>query len=140
MIDGHIDEPKGMSDEEIIKALECIGNLSPMDFDCDKCTFEHCDNCQMVVAIKSLDLIKRYKAENEELKAPKYPMMFRSARGSGKSSRILREYTDDVRAEAVKEFAERLKNKSESCTDWGDDFVLCEDIDNLVKEMVGDTE
>ena len=39
------------------------------------------------------------------------------------------------RAEAIKEFAERLKNTSEDTTDWGHPYVLCKDIDNLVKEM-----
>ena len=45
---------------------------------------------------------------------------------------------DSIKADAIKEFAERLKDTSDDCTDWGHAYVLCKDVDNLVKEMVGD--
>ncbi len=47
---------------------------------------------------------------------------------------------EEAKAEAIKEFAERLKK----CSQWlpltaiPDPFVTVNDIDNLVKEMVGD--
>lgn len=44
-----------------------------------------------------------------------------------------------IRAEAVKEFVERLKDKSLTKWDYHD-AVDIEEIDNLVKEMVGDKE
>ena len=45
---------------------------------------------------------------------------------------------DTIRAEAIKEFAERLKDMSEDYTDFGHPYVLCKDVDYLVKEMVGE--
>lgn len=44
-----------------------------------------------------------------------------------------------IRAEAVKEFVERLKDKSLTKWDYHD-AVDIEEIDNLIKEMVGDKE
>ena len=50
-------------------------------------------------------------------------------------------YVSIAKAEAVKEFAERLKEKQQ--TFIGDEytykFIYLIEIDNLVKEMVGDT-
>ena len=71
----------------------------------------------------------------------KYYKVYRCARGSAKSSRELREYTDTVRAEAIKEFAERLKRNIDEGELYGKhyDYVLTiEHIDYLVKEMVGE--
>ena len=52
-----------------------------------------------------------------------------------------------MKSEAIKEFAERLKEKQQSVKarfGFGGEYisngVMCTDIDNLVKEMVGDTE
>lgn len=44
-----------------------------------------------------------------------------------------------IRAEAIKEFAERLKERARPTAEFCE-VVLGADIDNLVKEMVGDTE
>ena len=60
MIDGHIDEPKGMSDNEIIKAIECCIND-----DCDNCP-NGFGNCQINLAKASLDLINRTKRESNK--------------------------------------------------------------------------
>ena len=52
----------------------------------------------------------------------------------------LLEYMDNLEVEAIKEFAERLKDgflhKSDFYAFWG----IEKRIDNLVKEMVGDAE
>lgn len=48
----------------------------------------------------------------------------------------------EIKTEAIKEFAERLKNEKTtaiSC-DLFEEVIRKSDIDNLVKEMVGDTE
>jgi archaellum component FlaC len=42
-----------------------------------------------------------------------------------------------AKTEAIKEFAERLKEKAMQKFDWNE-YVEVEEIDNLVKEMVGD--
>ena len=47
---------------------------------------------------------------------------------------------NEIKADAIKEFADRLKEQSTlncGCVPWYD---IQETIDNLVKEMVGDTE
>ena len=49
--------------------------------------------------------------------------------------------TKSIRAETIKEFAEKLKDRKTSYYDddgWLEEYVRLETIDNLVKEMVGD--
>lgn len=45
---------------------------------------------------------------------------------------------DTIRAEAIKEFAERLKEKAISTFYEERKYIDTEDIDNLVEEMVGE--
>lgn len=118
------------TDEEVIKALECclLSNscASHCPYDDGK---DDCIECTSMLANDALDLIKRQKAEIERLK---------------KSNDVLREdnsilateYAKKVRAEAIKEFAERLKHII-----GFDDLVptdcvmLFPYIDNLAEEM-----
>ena len=128
--------PNKLTDKEIVKALEC----------CASGEFEECKNCPYVEGYPYcdgpmerdvLDLINRLQAENERLKTPKQVAMVRSARGLGKSSIILREYTDAVKTEAYKEFAERLKIRFSgtiSCN-YG---AIKQAVDKLIKELVGE--
>lgn len=55
---------------------------------------------------------------------------------------ILKAYAKTATAEAIKEFAERLKERKYQSIEWshgGHPFVVEEDdIDNLVQEMVGE--
>lgn len=96
-----------MTDEQIVKALEC-------------CKIGNCDDCpfygvkedfEVELPEEALDLINRKKAENERL-------------------------LQKLQSEAIKEFAERLKNKI-----WYSDLcnlertITPEIITNLVKEM-----
>ena len=55
-------------------------------------------------------------------------------------SELNKQYRAELKAEAYKEFAERLKEKSDSRFDYSELVfeISEEDIDNLVKEMVGD--
>ena len=48
------------------------------------------------------------------------------------------EYDNKIKAEAYKEFAERLKDMSEHFWEEKENFVSEEQIDNLLKELVGD--
>lgn len=51
----------------------------------------------------------------------------------------LREQLKTAKAEAIKEFAERLKEKSHNLYPFSDEPIInCKDVDNLVKEMVGE--
>lgn len=109
-----------MTDNEIIKALECC-----------KSSVASCEECPMYVKgvichgyelnKKALALIISQQAEIERLQ----------------------KYNTDVaykhRNDGIKEFAERLKDKSLTKWDYHD-AVDIEEIDDLVREMVGDTE
>ena len=62
LVDGHIDEPK-MTDEEIIKALECCSKK-----ECYKCpNYSEGIECGEALLILALDLINRQKARIKEL-------------------------------------------------------------------------
>ena len=117
-----------MTDNDIIKALEC---LSGEEIFCKDCGFSRLESrgfaCKKNVSIAALDLINRQKAEIEMLKA--YDEM---ADG----------YADAVEQNAIKEFAERLKAETISFVEydeggWGERVtaVKTSSIDNLVKEM-----
>lgn len=84
---------------------------------------------------KTLRIVEEKQAEIERLKIEN--QAFRSAANSYKL------HYNEARTEAVKEFAERLKEKSfKTIRNYGltKDVVEVCDIDNLVKEMVGDKE
>ena len=128
-----------MTDNEIIKALECC--IVSDDSCSDSCPLRHIEgNCFYILSKPILDLINRQKAE---INFAKYI--------NGKTvGKLLSDYEElqnliqNAKAEAVKEFAERLKahTRKMSSSDFSGEFwdkaVLVSDIDNLVKEMVGE--
>ena len=84
---------------------------------------------------KAEEEINRQKAEIERLQ--------KEANLVSIQFQDLQERTDEIKAEAYKEFAERLKEKSfKTIRNYGltKDVVEVCDIDNLVKEMVGEKE
>ena len=132
-----------MTDNEIIKALECLrGNA----FDCGECPYCSCypAPCEQQVAKDALSLINRQKEEIERLKNRDLQVEV--------SEKLERE----IKAEAVKKFADRLKEQDgynnhvfDDCASIlvpkeylkGRDEKIKEvwtTIDNLVKEMVGE--
>lgn len=127
---------KKFTDEEIIKALECHINAE----DCVGCEmFGRCD--EIILTELVLDLINRQKAEIEELKN----YVNRCKSGEEYWVKCLLEKPN----EAIKEFAERIKMSIKAnvvetlCNDvkgvYNAEYVL-DDIDNLLKEMVGEKE
>ena len=153
-----------MTDEQIIKALECC-----IKHDCDECCLidysNDADVCQTKHMKETLDLINRQQAEIEKLSVElvgmrgscnSYKMHYDNAKieiESLKADKIIAErhekdarelYKDVViqlktaKSEAIKEFAERLKEHLK-----GNGGLFCvttmnAKIDNLVKEMVGE--
>lgn len=114
---------KNLTDNEIKKALECCVKSLSSD-SCNECplnTTKECDKDLLAIEKYALDLINRLQAENERL------------------SKITRPLIAEIKSEAVKEFAERLKEKSfQSFGNYGitRDVVEVCDIDNLVKEII----
>ena len=76
------------------------------------------------------DEVAELKAKNERLKA--------EIRCGDNALALLDRSLFEVKAEAIKEFAERLKEKATSTFFEERKYVDTEDIDNLVKEMVGE--
>ena len=117
-----------MTDEEIIRDYEwCIGCTSDR---CRECTMDEKGFCEEELQDLVLDLINRQKAEIEKLKGSTIVSNIME------SQRIKRE----AKAEAYKEFAERLKsylllNKKDEMS-----VISFENVDTLLKEMVGEEE
>ena len=126
-----------MTDTEIIKTLECC--IKP---NCNDCLLKKRVLCVHELKENALNLINRQKAEVERLKGEigslnkKYPCTVDVGNNCLVYARSFDDYDKligDISAEAVKEFAERLKEKfrikyshSKSCEEL---------IDNLLKEM-----
>lgn len=146
-----------MTDNEIIKAWECCNKLNHNEWSANqKICKEECPykaNCydeenNINMTTDAIDLINRQKAEIEEL-----TKLLRSRHRVIEllEGRII-SLPDEVRAEAIKDFAERLNKEAEKvCIDQDGDFVEAdneiydtvadwckETSDNLVKEMVGE--
>ena len=114
-----------MTDNEIIKALECCYT----SYDCEDCPYYCSDKDCPDLLMNALDLINRQKAEIEKLLD--YNENLQTA-NTALSNEIL-----ETKSEAIKEFAERFVNeKCAYCTVDTDEMVFFKkDIDNLVKEM-----
>lgn len=120
-----------LTDNDIVKALEHCKNNG----DCKDCVLNpHVGNygyCTSIAIEAALDLINRQKAEIEMWKDI-------AKRETG--------YVGIARAEAIKEFAERLKKRVRKYTEYDDGgwdmtvySVEVGEIDNLVKEMTEET-
>lgn len=99
-----------MTDNDAIKALECC-----IKSECSKCPLKRSFCSENVAMEYALDLIKRQKAEIEQF------------------ADIGKLYSE-IKAEVIKEFAERLKEKLECGLAYDGGILHCA-IDRLVKEM-----
>ena len=128
-----------LTDNEIIKALECCRDNGVSNTYCDDCAYSVYEDCGARQAKDTLDLIKRQKAEIERLQAMVEREREKYERTMTGLKAVLEERADH--SEAIKEFAERLRNATMPITLGGKykyDVITKEGIDNLVKEMVGD--
>ena len=146
---GNNDTDKKLTDEEIISSLEVIAATR----NCDECKIRNCKwgtcNCSQITANVALDLINRQKAEIERLKeCPKCVYEYDGEvteyciQGPCPNFKLIYVGVDlsikQIKNEAYKEFAERLKK--ETLSDRGYDILQQGTIDNLLKEMVGEEE
>lgn len=140
-----------MTDNEIIKALECFA--IDKDFDgsqCIGCAFEHqfCTaNMSEDIAIPSLDLINRQKAEKEALIAGQETLQKYIAEQKAEIERLNKQLVFEIESAydrgtktATKEFAERAKKDGIVRVVGGKYKIVipADSIDNLAKEMVGE--
>ena len=136
-----------MTDNEIIKALECCANCESCDFETTNCPLVEEMECRSLLAQKALDLIHRQQAENDTLKNVIRKSFLEKA---GCNIDPLAE----IKSEAYKEFADRLKELDGYDNHTFDDCVssllvsdayikgryekineIWNTIDNLLKEM-----
>lgn len=120
-----------MTDEQIIKALECCVKTEFIS-DCAKCEMFAFD-CKDILIENALDLINRQKAEIERMENQSTLLLKKKCKDINTARKI-------IKSEAIKDFAERLKRTSIGL-EIGDDkkfkmtVVSTVAIDNLVKEM-----
>lgn len=125
-----------MTDNEILKALECCAN----EQGCKNCPANpHRGNygfCTPPLIRAAFDLITRQQAAIDEWKMAAIKNANKAEELEREKSKLLySSLIGKTRADAIKEFAERLKGKSMQKFDWNE-YVEAEDIDNLVQEMV----
>ena len=145
-----------MTDNEIKRALGCCMHSKWSD-KCSECFYAECDSekgCVKELLEDALDLINRQQAKIEELTGNLKFVRGTVERQKAEIERLQNECfcianereaikdcintaVEEAKAEAIKEFAERLKEEAVTKCDW-DNCVDVEDIDNLVKEMVGE--
>ena len=122
-----------LTDEQIKKALECCvkGNI---DNSCPECPLVDYDGCMEHLVVYLADLINRLQAEIEmfDRTVKEYAYLY---------DKHINTPFNHIKAEAYKEFVERLKEYK--CSYDLPDYhsfvaVDVEDIDNLLKELVGD--
>ena len=122
-----------MRDKEIIKALEyCTKGIG-----CSECAYLEChDFCCTKRNEDIVDLFHRLQAENERLKAEIERLKDYNENLQTANTHLSNTLLDEVKtakAEARKEFAERLKK--EALIDSGYEVLQLGTIDNLAKEM-----
>ncbi len=118
-----------MTSDEIKKALECCLKTNQA-YKCTECRYYNkTANCLRNLMTDTVDLINRQKAEIEKLKSEQ--------NGFADISKMYSE----IKSEAIKEFAEKIKDEvtyyEDPCGNFVP-FVDCRHIDNLAKEMVGE--
>ncbi|MBQ7835505.1 MAG: hypothetical protein IJ385_06945 [Ruminiclostridium sp.] len=141
-----------MTDNEIIKALEC--HASHTD-ECDDCPNVEISSsgCSEIMAENALDLINRQKAEIEKLRIQnaKLKKYFTVKIDDEKLEELFEQAADNieinikkVKSEAIREFAERLKKSilsqlGISTLEKTEAYHFClDELDNIVKEMTED--
>lgn len=92
---------------------------------------------EMISLILAVRFLSEQQAEIERLKCEMGKLLPKDC-AYAVQMEVSNKLETQIRAKAVKEFAERLKNKSLTKWDYHD-AVDVDEIDNLVKEMTGDT-
>lgn len=125
-----------MTDNEIIKALECCTE----DEDCSHCpSIKEMPYCSNDIMVGALNLIKRQQEEIEQLKFEIAKLLPKGCPYAIQVE-VSNKLEARIKSEAVKEFAERLKERIiEDFLKYNTDATIGY-IYNIVKEMVGEKE
>ena len=149
-----------MTDNEIIKALECCANCEDCFYGITNCPLVEETECRSLLAQNSLDLITRQQSKNKRLgkEVDLVSIQFQDLQEryeeaqaeieqwkeeANKYQKLWCIAMDDIeiaQSEAIKEFAERLKDDSFEDKGYYYDIILVTDIDDVLKEMIGETE
>ena len=113
---------KKLTDNEVVKALECCRDI---DIKCETCQLWTDSECTEVLYQATINLINRLQAENERLKDCIDEQDIEIAR--------LWKRIEEAKAEAYKEFAFRLKKEYTF-----NGLVSVEEIDELLDKLVGE--
>ncbi len=139
---------ENLTDEDVVEGLErCISTTT--DKACAGCPFNKqnlCDIDQWALERYALDLIKRQKSEIERLKSAndekfrQWDMLAEKTKTH--YADLYNEAKDKLKAEAYKEFAERLKQSTVMAVMGNKIYAVAtsKGVDNLLKEMVGEEE
>ena len=128
---------KKLTDKEIVKALECHRHIGKET--CDSCPLQGIGMCSFVLINEVYNRFNHLQAENEDIK-------FLYENLKEEHLEIIKAIKH-TKAEAYKEFAERLKKQINNELDeyWnsnGGGYYLAEDvlpdIDFLLEELVGE--
>lgn len=136
-----------LTEEQIIKAMQCvIGN----SVSCSECEYQKAlpfPSCRRMCAEQALDLINRKNAKIENLKQiinEQDKEILKLQKRIIFWRKDLNYQPEKIKAEAIKEFAERLKEKCyedfQETYEMLSPYVTDDDIDDLVKEMTEDKE
>ena len=130
-----------MTDEQIIKALECCATDDGDD--CFQCPYGNIvykpgnGGCVNRCRKDALNLINRQKARTKELEE-RISYLEESIDCSRKEHNRSLQKMQQLKSEAIKEFAEQLKETAYSYSDisgYRSTVVDADSIDNLIKEM-----
>lgn len=106
-----------MTDEQVIKTLECC--VKGKQHCCNECPIRGNDDCIGAILADALFVINRQKAEIEALE---YDMQ------------VLKQEKKFIENQAIKEFADELKNSLEWRTEPIDDYDIDILVDDFLKE------
>ena len=126
-----------MTDNEIIKALECCRANNR----CDTCPRLGMNCCMNLLMRNALALINRQKAEIERLEneiaeanSIERKNELQALEENKENAKLFLQTIQHARSEAIKEFVHRLKDRVVQKYEYTD-IRIFEEIDNLVKEM-----
>lgn len=117
-----------MTDEQLITILECCSSDENIKC-CKKCALCEKYDCYSEISKNALDLINRQKAEIERLSD--YNANLQTA-NTELSNEII-----EIKSEAIKEFAEKLKQKAVIPFPYiSNEILFVEDIDEVAKQLM----